>query len=46
VDGSFSVTYPHHAGSFGLLGGSAAILWSTAVATLRSSRDPSPAACK
>jgi hypothetical protein len=38
--GVASVVYPHHAGSFGLLGGSAAILWAIlfAGATLRSVR--------
>jgi hypothetical protein len=40
--GVLSVIYPHHAGSFGLLGGSAAILWSAlfAASTIRSSRQP------
>ena len=42
--GVFSVAYPHHAGSFGLPGGSGAILWSAlfAAATLRSSRQAQP----
>jgi hypothetical protein len=42
--GVASVVYPHHAGSFGLLGGSAAILWSIlfAGATLRPARHPQP----
>jgi hypothetical protein len=42
--GVFSVAYPHHAGSFGLLGGAGAILWSGlfAAATRRSSRQAHP----
>lgn len=42
--GVFSVAYPHHAGSFGLLGGAGAILWSAlfAAATRRSSRQAHP----
>jgi hypothetical protein len=31
--GVFSVAYPHHAGSFGLVGGAAAIVWSVLLAT-------------
>jgi hypothetical protein len=44
--GVFSVAYPHHAGSFGLLGGTAAILWAVvfAGATLRSTRHAQPRA--
>jgi hypothetical protein len=40
--GVLSVVYPHHAGSFGALGGSAAILWSAlfGAATLSRARSP------
>ena len=42
--GVLSVIYPHHAGSFGILGGTAAAIWSIlfALATLRSSRQRQP----
>lgn len=44
--GMFSIAYPHHAGSFGLLGGSAGVLWSVlfAGATVRSTRHAQPRA--
>jgi hypothetical protein len=42
--GVFSVAYPHHAGSFGRIGGGAAIVWSIllAAATLRSAPRTQP----
>jgi hypothetical protein len=42
--GVLSVVYPRHAGSFGVLGGSVAILWSIlfALVSVRSSRQRLP----